>query len=315
MAGRSSAGSVARYALRRLAQLVPTLFGVTILVFFLFRVVGGSPAAMVLGKNATAEAIAAYDHVHGYDRPLAAQYVSWLGELARGDLGESVEWRRPVAEVLRDGAFVSLSLTVPILLLGTALALPVGLVCAARAGGLLDKAALGAATALMSVNYVVWAAAGQWFLAYKWKLFPLWGWEDWTYLALPVLVGVVSGLGSDARFYRTVVLDEVRKPSVRAAVAKGLSPAAVLLRHVLRNSLVPVVTNMSLAVPFLFTGSILLESFFGIPGLGGVGLAAVRSADFATLRAVVLLSALFYQLSNLLADVLNAWLDPAVRLA
>ena len=126
---------------------------------------------------------------------------------------------------------------------------------------------------------------------------------------------ISAGICFEGTGYRTVVLDEVRKPSVRTAVAKGLSPAAVLFRHVLRNSLVPVVTNMSLAVPFLFTGSILLESFFGIPGLGGVGLAAVRSADFATLRAVVLLSALFYQLSNLLADVLNAWLDPAVRLA
>lgn len=303
-----------RYALRRVAALVPTLFGVTLLVFFLFRVVGGSPAAILLGKNATAEAIAEYDHVHGYDRPLAVQYVSWLGELLRGDLGESIEWRRPVAEVLRDGAFVSLSLTVPILVFGTFLALFIGLVCAARAGGLIDRAALGAATALMSVNYVVWAAAGQWFLAYKWKIFPLWGWENWTYLMLPVVIGVVSGLGQDARFYRTVVLDEVRRPSVKAAVAKGLSPVRILVFHVLRNSLVPVVTNVSLAVPFLFTGSILLESFFGIPGLGGVGLAAVHSADFATLRAVILLSAVLYQLSNLAADILNAVLDPAVRL-
>ena len=165
------------------------------------------------------------------------------------------------------------------------------------------------------VRVVCSAAAGQWFLAYKWKIFPLWGWENWTYLALPVAIGVVSSLGPDARFYRTVVLDEVRKPSVRAAVSRGLSPARVLLCHVLRNSLVPVVTNVSLSVPFLFTGSILLESFFGIPGLGGVGLAAVNSSDFPTLRAVVLLSAVFYQISNLLADLLNAALDPAIRLS
>ena len=315
MSGKPARHPVLRYAARRTAALLPTLFGVTLLVFVLFRVLGGSPAAVVLGKNATAEAIAEYDRVHGYDRPLAVQYAAWLGELARGDLGESIEWRRPVAEVLRDGAFVSISLTLPILAIGTALALMVGLVCAARAGGIADKAVLGVATALMSVNYVVWAAAGQWFLAYKWKLFPLWGWEDWTYLALPVLIGVASGLGPDARFYRTVVLDEVRRPSVRTAMAKGLSPSRILFRHVLRNSLVPVVTNVSLAVPFLFTGSILLESYFGIPGLGGVGLAAVHSADFATLRAVVLLSAVFYQVSNLAADVLNAALDPAVRLS
>ena len=109
--------------------------------------------------------------------------------------------------------------------------------------------------------------------------------------------------------------DETGKPYVRTAIAKGLSPTRVLVRHVLRNSLIPVVTNVSLAVPFLFTGSILLESFFGIPGIGGIGLNAVYASDFATLRAVVLVSALLYQLANLLADLAYAWLDPQVRLA
>ena len=146
-------------------------------------------------------------------------------------------------------------------------------------------------------------------------LFPLWGFENWTYLLLPILVGVLSSLGSDVRFYRTAILDEIRKPYVRTAVAKGLSPTRVLVCHVLRNSLIPVVTNVSLAVPFLFTGSILLESFYGIPGLGGIGLNAVYASDFATVRAVVLVSALLYQLANLLADLAYAWLDPQVRLA
>ena len=307
--------ALARYALRRLAQLVPTLLGVTLLTFVLFNVVGGSPAALVLGKNATAAQIAEYDRLHGYDRPLAVQYVSYLGDLSRGDLGESLEYRRPVAQVLREGVGVSLALTVPILLVGTAVALFVGLLCAARAGGALDRAMLGACTALMSVNYVIWVAAGQYLLAYRLGLFPLWGFEDWTYLLLPILVGVLSSLGSDVRFYRTAILDEIRKPYVRTAIAKGLPPARILVRHVLRNSLVPVVTNVSLAVPFLFTGSILLESFYGIPGLGGIGLNAVYASDFATVRAVVLISALLYQLANLLADLAYAWLDPQVRLS
>ena len=312
---RGGGGALGRYALRRLAQLVPTLLGVTLLTFVLFDVVAGSPAAIVLGKNATQEQIEEYDRVHGYDRPLAVRYVRYLGDLARGDLGESLEYREPVAKVLGDGVGVSLSLTVPILVVGTVVALLVGLLCAARAGGPLDRAMLGATTALMSVNYVVWVAAGQYFLAYRLGLFPLWGFEDWTYLLLPVLVGVLSSLGSDVRFYRTAILDEIRKPYVRTAVAKGLSPTRVLVCHVLRNSLIPVVTNVSLAVPFLFTGSILLESFFGIPGIGGIGLNAVYASDFATLRAVVLVSALLYQLANLLADLAYAWLDPQVRLA
>ena len=167
----------------------------------------------------------------------------------------------------------------------------------------------------MSVNYVIWVAAGQYFLAYRWGLFPLWGFENWTYLLLPILVGVVSGLGPDVRFYRTVILEEARRPHVRTAIAKGVSPARVLVLHVLRNALVPVVTNVSLAVPFLFTGSILLESFYGLPGLGGIGLSAVNASDYATVRAVVLIGALLYQLANLGADLLDAWLDPQARLA
>ena len=308
-------GGMGRYALRRIVRIVPTLLGVTLLAFVLFDVIGGSPAALELGQHATKEQIEEYDRQHGYDRPLPVRYVRCLADLARGDLGRSLEYRMPVARVLRQGVGVSLSLTVPILVAGTFVALLVGLLCAARAGGPLDRAMLGLTTALMSVNYVIWVAAGQYFLAYRLRLFPLWGFENWTYLLLPILVGVVSSLGPDVRFYRTVVLDEIRRPYVRTAIAKGLSPSRVLVRHVLRNSLVPVVTNVSLAVPFLFTGSILLESFYGIPGLGGIGLDAVYASDYATVRAVVLVSALLYQLANLLADLAYAWLDPQVRLA
>lgn len=419
-----------RYALQRLLQLPPTLFGVLALTFLLFDVIGGSPASIVLGKNASVEALAEYDRRWGYDLPLLAgrsarvpglddgvrgwsaeecaaravlpyrlspgryrwtlrweegasaprsaeaqlvrdgrtrivplapeprrhgvrlqvdvpdgarlealtlrfddpppqrihsrlrrrlahpfdsQFVRYLGRLARGDLGESLTHRLPVAQVLRDGVGVSLALTVPILLAGTAAALLLGLLCAAWRGGRFDRTVLGLTTALMSVNYVIWVVAGQTLLAYRWRLFPLWGYESWTYLLLPVLVGVVSGLGRDVRYFRTVLLDEAHRPHVRTAVAKGLGPGRILVRHVLRNGLVPVVTHLSLSIPFLFTGSILLESFFGLPGLGGVGLNALHSSDVATVRAVVLIGALLYQIANLLADLACAWLDPRVR--
>ena len=150
--------------------------------------------------------------------------------------------------------------------------------------------------------------------AFKLKLFPVWGFENWTFLCLPVLIGVISGLGTDVRFYRTVILDEITRPHVRAAIAKGLPRSVVLVRHVLRNSLIPVVTNVRLSVPFLFSGSILLESFYGIPGLGGIGLNAVNSSDAPMVRAVVIIGALLYQPSNLLADLSYAVLDPRVRL-
>ncbi len=428
------------YLLRRLALVPPTLLGVCLLTFVLFDVVGGSPAALQLGQNASAEALAEFDRQHGFDRPLvwarrvrvpgiedslvpareaegaSAEGLEWawpyrlfpgryewrlrvpsttarptrwgvsaatvrlvtpaglrttrpvvlerrrdgvalhfevpedgraeglelrldgslpeglsvalrrrpehparsqlsafLGRILRGDLGESSEYREPVVAVLREGVWVSLALTVPILLLGTSLALLLGLLCAASRGRWFDRSVLAVTTGLMSVNYVVWVVAGQYWLAYRWRLFPLWGFESWVYLVLPVAIGVVSGLGRDVRFFRTVLLDEIRRPYVRTAIAKGLHPARVLGRHVLRNSAIPVVTHLSLAIPFLFTGSILLESFFGLPGLGGIGLNAVHSSDLAVLRAVVLVGAVLYQLAQLGADLLYALCDPRAR--
>ena len=131
---------------------------------------------------------------------------------------------------------------------------------------------------------------------------------------LPVLIGVFSSIGVDVRFFRTAILDEIYKPYVRTARAKGLSSLAVLVRHVLRNALIPIVTYISLAIPYLFTGSLMLESFFGIPGLGNVSLNASHSADMAVVRAVVVLGALLYQVVNLATDLAYAWLDPRVRL-
>jgi len=303
-----------RYILQRFVQIIPTLLAVVAVTFVLFHIIGSSPAEVVLGKNASAEAIADYNRLQGYDRPLVERFAKYVFQIAQGDLGESSEYRIPVATLLGDGALVSLSLTVPILLIGTVLALLIGLICAALRGGWLDRGMLAATTALMSVNYVIWVVVGQYFLAYRWRLFPLWGYESWVFLALPALIGIVSGLARDVLFYRAVILDEVGKPYVRTAIAKGLHPSAVLFRHVLRNSLIPVITNISLAIPFLFTGSILLEGFFGLPGLGGIGLNAVHSSDATVVQAVVLIGAALYQIANVVADVAYAWADPRVRI-
>jgi peptide/nickel transport system permease protein len=398
--------------------MVPTTFGVLALTFVLFHVVGGSPAEVVLGKGATAEALAAFDARNGYDKPLLlgrwagvralrptpseklsagnsselrrvplayalpagayrvnasqallglreigsgaedealvdgpapltfavregwkaaslqvggrlpqtlwlekqnagaldTQFIRYLTSLARGDFGVSAEYGLPVTRVLRRGAGPSLALTVPILVCGTLIGVGLGLLCAAWRGGAADRAVLVVSTLLMSVNYVVWVLAGQFLLAFKLRLFPIWGFESAAYLALPILIGVLSGLGRDIRFFRAAILDEVYKPYVRTAQAKGLSGARIMIRHVLRNSLIPVVTYVSLSIPFLFTGSLLLESFFGIPGLGSVSLNAIHSSDMAVVRAVVILGALLYQFVNLLTDLCYAWLDPRVRL-
>ena len=303
-----------KYALRRLWQTFPTTLGILLLAFVLFNVVGGSPAETLLGKNATAEAIAAFNAKWGYDRPLAVQFVRYLGDLCRGDLGFSIEHQEPVIDVLARGVGPSLSLTVPILVLGVLVGLALALVAASRRGRALDHAVLFGSTALMSVNYVVWVLAGQFFFAYKAGLFPVWGYESAYNLVLPVFIGVVSSLGADVRFFRAAILDEIYRPYVLAVRAKGLPGRVILVRHVLRNALVPIVTYVSLSIPHLFTGSLLLESFFGIPGLGSVSLNAIHSSDMAVVRAVVIIGALLYQFVNLATDLLYARLDSRVRL-
>ena len=303
-----------KYIGKRLLEVIPTTFGIILLTFVLFNVVGGSPAQVILGKNATAESIAAFNHKYGYDLPLPKQFVKFCTDLAKGDFGVSTEADEPVIDVLKRGVGPSLSLTVPILAGGTVVGLMLAMLCAAGRGGKLDRAVLIGSTVLMSVNYVVWVLAGQFILAFKMGLFPVWGYESAVYLVLPVIIGIISSLGVDVRFFRTAILDEIYKPYVRTARMKGLSEARVLFGHVLRNSLIPIVTYISLAIPYLFTGSLMLESFFGIPGLGNVSINAIHSSDMAVVRAVVVLGALLYQGVNLVTDLLYAWLDPRVRL-
>lgn len=306
-----------KYALKRLWETIPTTFGILLLTFILFNVIGGSPAETILGKNATKESIAEFNHKYGYDKPLVfaadSQFSSFLINLAKGDFGYSTEHKEPVIEVLKRGVGPSLSLTVPILFGGVIVALMLAILSAANRGGFVDKTILVLSTILMSVNYVVWVLAGQFFLSYKLSLFPVWGYGNVIYLVLPVMIGILSSLGIDIRFFRTAILDEMYKPYVLTARAKRLSKAKIMVSHVLRNALIPIVTYVSLSIPYLFTGSLLLESFFGIPGLGQVSINAIHSADMAVVRTVVVLGALIYQIVNLLSDLLYAVLDPRVR--
>ena len=307
------------YAAKRLLEAVPTTFGVLLLAFALFNLVGGSPAETALGKNATVETIAAFNAKYGYDKPLFfaadSQFVTFVANLFKGDLGYSVEYDEPVAAVLKRGVGPSLALALPVMAGGVLVALATALVACAFRGRLPDRAILALSALLMSVNYVVWVLAGQFLFSFKAGLFPIWGCGGVEYFVLPVLIGIVSSLGMDIRFFRTAVLDEVYKPYVLAVRSKGVSRAWTMVRHVLRNSLVPIVTYVSLSIPYLFTGSLLLESFFGIPGLGSVSINAIQSSDMAVVRAVVVFGALVYQAVNILTDIVCASLDPRIRLS
>ena len=427
-----------RFVARRLLQALPTVAGVVLVTFVLFNVVGGSPAALVLGQNAGARALEEFDAARGYDKPLFcgnwtktraleevdfetappgvraawgagesgplrleagqelaipfafplpadgrwrltvegggpgfprrgkkfstlwkkpgefstvwktvfhgvekpvfraeggpvdvrrvklekatrhffdSQLVDYAGRVLRLDFGTSTSLNQPVWNLLEAGIGPSLALTVPILAVELAASLALALLCAYRRGSWLDRGLVAVCVALMSVNYLVWIVFGQYVLAYRLGWFPVWGFESWRNLLLPVGIGVATGLGTNVRFYRTILLEEMHKDYVRTAFAKGLRTEQVLFKHVLKNALGPVIVNVALALPYLYTGSLLLESFFGIPGLGYLSLNAIHSSDVEVVRAIVLVGALLFTAANVLADVALAWVDPRVKLA
>jgi peptide/nickel transport system permease protein len=231
------------------------------------------------------------------DNPFDSQLLFYLKQLAHGELGTSESLKQPVSKLLLAGVGPSLSL-----------------VCAFFRDTWIDRALVVLAVALMSINYLVYIVAGQYILAYKQGIFPVWGYESWRYLILPVVIGIVSGLGANIRFYRSVMLEEMYKDYVRTAFAKGVSKPRVLFVHVLKNAMIPIITNVVMAIPYLYTGSLLLESFFGIPGLGYLGINSILSSDIDVVRSLVLIGAMMFVVSNLLTDLCYAAVDPRVKL-
>jgi peptide/nickel transport system permease protein len=246
--------------------------------------------------------------------PFDSQLFFYVGQLARGKLGFSEHFKQPVSKLLLDGIPASLMLMIPIFFIGLTVSISLSLVCAFFRNQFIDRFLVVTAVALMSINYLVFIIVGQYFLAYKQGMFPVWGFESARYIVLPALIGIVSGLGSNIRFYRTIMLDEMYKDYVRTAFAKGVSKPRVLFVHVLKNAMIPIITNVVIAIPFLYTGSLLLEKFFGIPGLGYLGVTAVLSSDIDVVRALVLIGALMFVVANLLTDICYAAADPRVKL-
>ena len=230
------------------------------------------------------------------------------------DFGRTVTTREPISTILLRGVWPSLCLMIPIFLGELIAGLALALVAAAFKDTLIDRALVIVSVAGMSVSYLVVIIFAQWVLGYYYDWFPVWGFEGIAYLALPVLVGILCGIGGNVRFYRTVFANELRREYLRTAAAKGLSPLRVYGRHLLRNAALQIITRASAALPFLFTGSLLLESFFGIPGLGFAGVDALYNSDLQLLKALVVTSALLFIVMNLLADLAYAWADPRIRL-
>ncbi len=322
------------YIIRRLLYVVPIVLGVSLITFILFNIVGGNPAYIKAGKNATLEEIRQIERELGVDKPLFvdisalkelrlrkafdSQYVFYLRQIITFDFGRSWDSRQKISTMISEGLVPSLSLAVPAFFMGTIIAIWVSLFCAFLHNTWIDRSFVVLSIIGMSITTLAYIIAGQYFLAYRLKLFPIqgfvFGFGGVKYLILPALIWILAALGADVRFYRTVILEETNQDYVRTAFAKGLGRNSVLFIHVLKNSMIPIITRLTLALPFLYTGSLLLENFFGIPGLGSMALNAVNSSDFPVIKALVFIGSILFVLFNLLADILYGIVDPRIKL-
>lgn len=307
------------YSVRRLLYLIPVLLGVCLLIFLLFNVIAGDPTPILLGKHASAEQMADLREQLGLNKSLPLQYLDVVRSAFTFDFGRSWATKQQISEMILVGAVPSLTLTIPAFVVSTILAILISLLVAYYRGRGIDLFVRIFCVAAQSISVLAYILFFQWFFAYELGWFEISGYErgfpDFIpYIILPGLVWVALSLGPDIRFFRTVMLDEIYQDYVRTARAKGLSEPVVLLKHVLRNALIPIITYVVIQLPFLILGALLLESFFGIPGLGSTVLDAINSSDFPVIKAFTVLSAIAYIIFNLITDLLYSVVDPRVKI-
>jgi peptide/nickel transport system permease protein len=300
--------------------MVPTILGVVLLVFFLFKYFGGDPAEILGGLNATPEQIAAIRQQLGLDQPVWVQLGIYLKSIVTFDWGKSWATNEAVSNLFASRLPATLTVMLPILILDVLLALPIAMWVAYRRGSLADRSLMVITTVALSISFLVYIIVGQYLFGFQLGWFPVQGWSDnfWTnlitYVPLPVLLAVMVGLAPQTRLYRSFFLDELGHDYVRTARAKGLTENTVMFRHVLRNAMIPILTNIGLSLPGVFVGSFLIEVFFSIPGLGREILLAVNRSDYPVIQAIAVYLAVLTMVINLIVDVMFKLVDPRVVL-
>ena len=321
------------YIIRRVLYAIPILIGVNLITFALFFVVNSPDdmARLQLGvKRVTPEAIEKWKADRGYDKPLLynekAQGAGKLKDtifyeksvrlfafdFGRSDDGSDIAWEITT----RMGP--SLALAVPVFAVGLLVNITFALMMAFFRATYLDVWGVVLCVAMMSISTLFYIIGGQYLISKVWRLVPIsgfdWGWDAFKFLILPVMIGVIGGIGSGSRWYRTIFLEEIGKDYVRTARAKGLAETTVLFRHVLKNAMIPILTGAVVVIPLLFMGSLLTESFFGIPGLGSYTIDAIQGQDFSVVRSMVFIGSVLYILGLLLTDISYTLVDPRIRL-
>ncbi len=321
------------YIIRRMLYAIPILIGVNLITFALFFVVNTPEdiARMQLGaKRVTPEAIEKWKGEHGYDKPLlynaAANGTDKISDtiffdksvrLFVFDFGNADDGRS-IGHEISTRMWPSLALALPTFLIGLLFNVTIALLMAFFRATYLDFWGVVLCVAMMSISGLFYIIGGQYLISKLWNLVPIsgfsGGFDAFKFLALPVAVGVIGGVGSGARWYRSFFLEEMGKDYVRTARAKGLSENVVMFRHVLQNAMIPILTGVVVVIPTLFMGSLISESFFGIPGLGSYTIDAIQAQDFAIVRAMVFMGSVLYIAGLLLTDISYTLVDPRIRL-
>src|SRR5258706_1319845 len=311
---------MAAYLIRSLWQMIPTLFGVILLVFLLFKGFGGDPAEILAGQNATQAQVDAIRQQLGLNESLWTQFGIFLKQIVTFDWGKSWATNEAVSHLFATRMPATLTVMIPILVLDTVLSIPFAMGVAYVRGSLTDRSIMVLTRVALSISFLVYVIVGQYLFAFRLGLFPVQGWSDstWTnltaYAPLPVLLAVAVSLAPTTRLYRTFFLDEIGHDYVRTARAKGLTESTVLLKHVLRNAMIPILTNVAVSLPGIFTGAFLIEAFFSITGLGREILLAVNRSDYPVIQAFAVYIAVITMVVNLITDVLYKLVDPRVVL-
>ncbi len=311
------------YILRKLVTALPQLLGVTLVSFVLMVYFGPDLTYELIGKNPSIEEIEQVRRELGYDQNFVVRYLDFLREVVTLDFGHSFSTGERVTDLLQRTVPVSLALVVPGFVIGNLLGVLFALVAAWYRSGWIDRLVMASSAVGMSISFLVVIIVAQLVLAssYGFNWFPVRGWSvhspgDYLYyVTVPTLVLVFVSLGYNTRFYRAVFVEELSRDHVRTARAFGISPARILLQDVLKNSLIPIITRIMFSIPLIVVGgSLLIESYFGIPGIGRASYDAILSGDQPVLKAVVSLTAILFALVLVANDILYKWVDPRVVL-
>ncbi|HXF64265.1 MAG TPA: ABC transporter permease [Caldilineaceae bacterium] len=310
-----------RYILRRLVQMAPVLLGVLVAVFIMLKLTPGDPATALLGVQATPEELARVRHALGLDRPWFVQFGIWLGNLLRGDLGTSYISKKPVAELILTRLPVTLELSLLAMLIAVLVGIPAGILSAARRYTLLDYSITSLALFGVSMPSFWFAILMILFFSLYLGWLPASGyvpWERgvWPHLKSLIMPAVALGLflmGALVRFSRDSMIETLVQDYIRTARAKGLAPNLILLRHALKNALIPTVTVLGIQFGALLGGAVIIEQIFAFPGVGAMLLTAINQRDYPVVQAVTLIVALAFTFSNLLVDIAYTWLNPRIR--